>query len=406
MSLKEYKKQIEELKMKALKEKGEQVLNKEEKERPQILEEMDLIDSNISLEQIEVVEAIQKDAEERGIDFDEKEIEGIYLIDLEQELKEQENEHEVNNEAESLNIDNQNIVTGPETDLNRTVKGERFGKLLNLREYGIPDDGKLAVVTSKSDGKLTRDYTFAVITKQGEKIPVPEECLKADNQLGNDPMQRNYTADVSGTVRDDDVKSSFEINGKNDTKMQISLDETLLGKSEIKIADRSNQRGKEKALELQTEYTAWPERGDITVERNKWAEGDAFKKATQTKIDNVEERKDMGEKEVDIRNANLNQNDDLITFPQLDNEGQLVDEKGNRIPDKDLEEIVNAFGDRGEGAIDRVKERVISEIGKDDKKQPAEKRSWAQIKNGLHEQAELEEANYMFSPNRSRDEIK
>lgn len=187
-----------------------------------------------------------------------EQIDSITEIDLKQEIN-----SSLTNRAKQdftkTTIKRKGLNIKEETNLNQYVKGKTLENLLGLEKIGITDGVKLARVTTTSLNKnqrekVTTQDAFVVIRANGDVVPLGEDILKPDDQLGNNPREGSLTSNIDGSVRKENITSSFLIvNGNGRQYLQIGYDENL-GK-EIKYTMRSNEKGEDVSQELSTQRT-------------------------------------------------------------------------------------------------------------------------------------------------------
>lgn len=224
-------------------------LEKDFLEYPEILEELkkQKPEKQRTLEKIER-QRVQKMAD--SLKIEQEKIEKVEELDLKKQiLLEKEGK---NKKLRGLNIKE-------ETSLQQNMKGKTLENLLGLEKIGITNGVKLARVTTTSlnsnlEQKVTSQDAFVVICANGEMIPLGEEILRPDHQLGNNPRGESLNANIDGKVNQERITSSFLIvNGNGREYLQTSYDEQS-GK-EIKYAMRSNEKGEDVTIELPTQRT-------------------------------------------------------------------------------------------------------------------------------------------------------
>ena len=167
-----------------------------------------------SLSQIEAeLEEISKGL---GISLDE--IEEIREFDLKQEIKEKED-----SEKQILNKDKVSCLDIKETTkLSQKIKGETLENKLGIKNVTLPngqkliDGEKLAVVSTSSlnkvvDTKNSQSYSFCVIRKNGEAVPIGDDILVQDERSGISPITEELTINNNGIVNEETNVASYRI---------------------------------------------------------------------------------------------------------------------------------------------------------------------------------------------------
>lgn len=233
------------------------ILSENMKQRDKILEQLEQIENNeiLDLNEIEQ-ERLAEIAKALGIE--KEDIKRVDEINL--ETKEKENEKDKDEEEKEISeeqIDGLNIKEEVSADI--SLKGESLGKKLGLDQKGITNVEKIARVSASSLNKITGETNnnidaFVAIKTDGTAVPLGEDILKPDTRSGTDPRGKDTTINNDGSVDKEAITTSYLIvNGNGQEYLQCGYDENF-GK-EIKYTLRSNQDGRDVAIELETQAT-------------------------------------------------------------------------------------------------------------------------------------------------------
>lgn len=332
-----------------------------------------------SLSQIEAeLEEISKGL---GISLDE--IEEIREFDLKQEIKEKED-----SEKQILNKDKVSCLDIKETTkLSQNIKGETLENKLGIKNVTLPngqkltDGEKLAVVSTSSlnkvvDTKNSQSYSFCVIRKNGEAVPIGDDILVQDERSGISPITEELTINNNGIVNEETNVASYRIvNGNRNEFIKISNDE-ISGK-EIKYSEYSTEKGKYVSTELETDKDIFID-DDVRQYLKDRTEG--REKADNT-IKRAEHQK-CEEKDVTLVDNNPNNDSHVHISPD------------DYIANTDMTwgEYASQLGYRGEGAIQRAQEQFENSQEKN-----------PDFDNKEIVEMTIEEANEDFRGNRQRD---
>lgn len=296
-----------------------------------------------SLSQIE--SELEEISDALGINLEE--IDEIKELDLKQEINEKEdNESKVFNKDETSHLDIKET-----TKLNQNIKGETLENKLGIKNITLPngqkltDGEKLAVVSTSSlnkavDSKNSQSYSFVVIRKNGEAVPIGDDVLVQDERSGINPITEDLTINNNGIVNEETNIASYRIvNGNRNEFIKISNDE--FSGREIKYSEFSKENGKYVSTELETDR-------DIYVKNNV---RQYLKDRTEgrEKADNTIERAEKHEgeeKDVTLVDNNPNNDSHVHISPE------------DYIPNTNMTwgEYANELGYRGEGAVERAQE--------------------------------------------------
>lgn len=315
-----------------------------------------------------------------GISLDE--IDEVKEFDLKQEIKEkEENEKQVLNKDETSHLDIKET-----SKLNQNIKGETLENKLGIKNITLPngqkltDGDKLAVVSTTSlnnsvDTKNSQSYSFVVIRKNGEAVPIGDDVLVQDERTGINPMAEDLTINNNGIVNKETNIASYRIvNGNRDEFIKISNDE--VSGREIKYSEFSRETGKYVSTELETNRYMFID-DDVRQYLKDRTEG--IKKADNT-IERAEQHK-CEEKDITVVDNNPNNDSHVHVSPD------------DYIPNTGITwaEYANELGYRGEGSIQKAQEQFEKSIERNpssDNKQIVE--------------ITIEEANEEFRGNRQR----
>lgn len=311
------------------------------------LEELDK--DGKSLSQLE--EELEKISEVLGISLEE--IDEIKELDLKQEIKEKEdNEKEVLDKDETSHLDIKET-----TKLKQNVKGETLENKLGIKNITLPngqkltDGEKLAVVSTSSlnktvDSKNSQMYSFVVIRKNGEAVPIGENILVQDERSGINPITEDLTINNNGIVNEETNVASYRIvNGNRNEFIKISNDE--VSGREIKYSEFSKENGKYVSTELETDRDIYV-KDDVRQYLKDRTEG---REKSDNTIDRAEEHEGE-EKDVTLVDNNPNNDSHVHISPE------------DYIPNTNMTwgEYANELGYRGEGAIERAQEEFKKSI--------------------------------------------
>lgn len=278
-----------------------------------------------------------------------EDIEEIDELELDQELKEKENE----NEEEKITKNAANSLTKrEETSLEQKIKGTTLRNVLGLSGEYV----KIAIVSSSQVNKYTNPEkrhnnidSFVAIKANGEAIVLGEDIIKQDRQEGINSTSVDLTANVNGEVDYEQNRSSYEIVKSPGLYIKVGYDENH-GR-EIKIEDRAKGYGdKGIAYELETSNT-W--RADDDVRRMQRDKEGIY--AADKAIESQKEHEEVGCE--NDRVENIDEYDDNNTHEHL----EIT--KDSIVPGKDItfEEWAEELGENS----DKIIERFERELGKD-----------------------------------------
>lgn len=277
---------------------------------------------------------------------DKEDIEEIDELELDQELKEKENE----NEEEKITKNAANSLTKrEETSLEQKIKGTTLRNVLGLSgEYE-----KIAIVSSSQVNKYTNPEkrhnnidSFVAIKANGEAIVLGEDIIKQDRQEGINSTSVDLTANVNGEVDYEQNRSSYEIVKSPGLYIKVGYDENH-GR-EIKIEDRAKGYGDRGiAYELETSNT-W--RADDDVRRMQRDKEGIY--AADKAIESQKEHEEVGCENDRVKN--IDEYDDNNTHEHIEIE------EDEMIPNTNTtwREFANMCGYRGENAIEKAQEEL------------------------------------------------
>lgn len=274
-------------------------------------------------------------------------------------------EYQLKNPISQEDSKNGKKITGlnikEETSLKQFIKGKTLENVLGLNKQPERFKGAktLARVTTtslnkNSDQKVTSQDAFVVICADGRVIPLDEEFLKPDPQLGNNPTQEILTTNLDGSVKRETITSSYLIcNGNGREYLQTGYDEDPTHK-ELKYGVRSNELGQTINFELPTNVTYYRD-SELQGFYNDRGDGNRLaKEAIQKTREHGEECENL-----DISDIDDDKNNDEKSHTHFqDNYIEYPD--GKKITYK---ELAVRWGYYHDGAPDKVKakEKIISE---------------------------------------------
>lgn len=306
-----------------------------------------------------------------AVGIDEEEIEEIDELDLDQELKEKENDQEPEMDANEANT----LTKKEETNLEQRIKGVSLRNALGLSEEYV----KIAIVSSSQVNKYTNPEkrhgnidSFVAIKANGEAIVLGEDIIKQDRQEGINSTAVDLTANVNGEVDYEKNRSSYQFVKSPNLYLKVGYDENL-GR-EIKVEDRSRGRGADGMVyELETNATWRADDDQRRMQRDRegiYAADDAMDQ--QNKHEENSCKNDRVENIDQYKGNDLHEHiikaDDLIpgtdtTWRQFANMCGYRGEDALEKAQKELENYKKDYPDvDNEQAIEEIQEEIENEM--------------------------------------------
>lgn len=276
---------------------------------------------------------------------DKEKIDEIDELDLDQELKEKEDNQEPEIDTNEAN----RLTKKEETNLDQRIKGVSLRNALGLSE----DYVKIAIVSSSQVNKYTNPEkrhsnidSFVAIKANGEATVLGEDIIKQDRQEGTNSTAVDLTANVNGEVDYEQNRSSYKIVNSPNLYLKVGYDENL-GR-EIKVEDRSRGRGADGiAYELETNATWRADDDQRRMQRDRegvYAANDA--------MDAQARHEEIGCENDRVENIDQYEGNDLH---------EHIIEADDLIPGTDTtwREFANMCGYRGEDALEKAQKRFM-----------------------------------------------
>ncbi len=313
------------------------------------LKQIDEFNKEDSMSLSDIEEKLEKISDTLELDIDE--IKEIKELDLNQKIKEAEKDKETLSKDETSHLDIKET-----TRLSQNIKGQTLGNKLGINNIELPngkkltDGEKLAIVNTDSlnkytDRKNSQDYSFVVIRKNGEAVPLDNSILVSDERSGISPINEDLTINNNGNVSKETNVTSYRIvNGNREEFLKIGNDD--ISGRKIKYSEFSKEKGEYVTTELETDRDIYID-DDVRQYLKDRTEG--RKKANNT----IERSKKHDGEQKDI----------TLVDNDINNDSHVHVDKNDYIPNtnKTWEQFANELGYRGDGSIQKAQEEFEKE---------------------------------------------